>query len=108
MADLGPQFARMTFTGVGQRRETRYASVPKVEEGKTRLWRATSFPQLSSGYWADQPRPAYGDSMLYMDLDHEEAERHKTATRGTYVVPAEGKGKPMPGRVNVVKYEDRP
>jgi hypothetical protein len=81
------QFEDLIFPGVragagwGVKPETYRGTVPRVEEGKTRLWRASDIKN-PHGMWADKPLTAYGGNMMFMDVPHDVAAAHSGGEHG--------------------------
>ena len=94
--------------GYRQQQMTYRGMVPATPEGHNRLWRATDFSDLRSGHWAARPLPAYGSSMLYMDVPHEKMPNSlsKTGRDATYLIGRDrsGQAAPMPGQINKVQF----
>jgi hypothetical protein len=111
----GQQFEEHTFENVGPNRETYKADIPPVTEGHQRLWRSSNIAK-PEGWWSNKPLTGYGSQLMYMDLPHTEAERHRL--RGSwppkegppdprqtheYLIPQRPETK-MPGHVNHVQF----
>lgn len=108
----GDQFEDLIFPGVssgagwGVKSDTYRGTVPRVAEGHTRLWRASSIKN-PHGMWADKPLTGYGTHMMFMDLPHDVAEAHRGGDNGKrehYTFYDREAG--MPGHVNHVQFRD--
>jgi hypothetical protein len=110
---LSEQFEDLIFPGIEygyreSRHEVTYrGTVPKLTDpGKRRVWRSSSI-ENPHGMWADKPLTSYGTSMMYMDVPHEAAEKHRAGESSAKQHYAwYDRSQPLPGKVNKVQFRD--